>query len=1101
MRSSTLLSFIVAFTLFGCCKESTLFSRLSSSDTGIEFNNQLKEDNPEFSILNYPYFYNGGGVGIGDINNDGLPDICFTGNMVSNRLYLNEGNLNFKDISDQSTIGKIRGWSTGVTMVDINDDGWQDIFICRSGLPKPADRENLLYINNHDLTFTECAASYGLNNSGYSTQVSFFDYDRDDDLDMFLINQSDPKYARGYLDYLQTRSQKADSAFANKLFRNDHGHFTDISTQAGIESTVFTFSLGLSTADINQDGWPDIYVTNDFEEADYFYINNQDGTFSDQLAKAMDHTSLFSMGMDVADYNNDLLPDMVVLDMLPEDNRSQKMHIGGDNFTRYHYLFKNGMFPQYMKNTLQKNNGDGTFSEIGQLAGISNTDWSWSSLIADYDNDGLKDLFITNGYKRDNTDMQFMGYAMNESMRLQQGGKAANVQEYISHMPGIHHSNYVFKNEGNDQFSNKVKEWGLDQLTFSQGGAYADLDNDGDLDLVTNNTEDVAGIYRNNAENLVANDYIQIKLNGKSGNTNGIGAKIYAYAGKDRYYLENIPVRGYQSSNNTNLNIGLGKHQKIDSLRIIWPDQKSQLVTNKPTNLTVTLSYQDADTKTPVSSTPFTYLVESSIIDFEHIENDENDFAKQFLLPHAYSSSGPCLAKGDVNGDDRADFFVGGAKGQPGAIFLQTSDQKFTRQVATIFEIDKASEDMDAAFFDADGDNDLDLYVVSGGYEFTEGSPALRDRLYLNNGKGIFTKSVNSLPANLSNKKCVRPVDFDQDSDLDLFIGGHVVSGNFPYSTPSKIYFNDGKGNFSITQPANAALGIVNDGLWIDLNQDGKKDLIIASEWQPLKAFQTEGALFKDVSAQWFPFASSGWWNCIASADFDNDGDIDLVIGNLGLNTPLKADVQHPIELYYADVDGNGSTDPIIVHYIGNEPVPLPMRDDLISQLPMMKKKFNDYESFAQASIQTILTEEQLTTSPRLVTNNLETVYLENNGKTFVKKDLPKEAQYSSINNILVTDLNKDGFSDLLLTGNSAMNRIYLGKQDANHGIALLGDGKGNFQYLPQSKSGLNVRGDVRGCLQIDNELIFGINNKPIRSYKIQKPKLSDIEATPTNLK
>ncbi len=637
----------------------------------------------------------------------------------------------------------------------------------------------------------------------------------------------------------------------------------------------------------------------------------------------------------------------------------------------------------------------------------------------------------------------------------------------------------------------KKKKWGLNQLTFSQGGAYADLDNDGDLDLITNNTEDVAGIYRNNAEKLIANNYIQIELNGKSGNTNGIGAKIYAYAGKDHYYLENIPVRGYQSSNNTNLNMGLGKHQKIDSLRIVWPDQKSQLVSNKLVNATISLSYKDAN-GIPVKDTQFTYLVEGSTVDFKHIENDENDFAKQLLLPHAYSSSGPCLAKGDINGDDRTDFFVGGAKGQPSTIFLQTNDQKFTRQVATIFEIDKASEDVDAAFFDADGDKDLDLYVMSGGYEFTEGSAALQDRLYLNDGKGIFTKSVNSLPVNLSNKKCVRPIDFDKDGDLNLFIGGHVVSGNFPYSTPSKIYFNDGKGNFSITQPANAALGIVNDGLWVDLNQDGKKDLIIASEWQPLKAFQTEGRLFTDVSAQWFPFASSGWWNCIASADFDNDGDIDLVIGNLGLNTPLKADINHPMELYYSDVDGNGSTDHIIVHYIGNEPVPLPMRDDLIGQIPIMKKKFNDYESFAQANIQTILTEEQLTKSPRLVTNSLETVYLENTGKTFVKKRLPIEAQYSSVYSILVTDLNKDGFLDLLLTGNSAMNRTYIGKQDANHGIALSGNGKGDFEYLSQSKLGLNVRGDVRSCLQVDNELIFGINNKPIRSYKIQMPKLSD---------
>ena len=1099
MRCSALLSSIVFVTFFSCHKDSTLFTKLSSSETGIKFNNELKEDNTAFSILNYPYFYNGGGVGIGDINNDGLPDICFSGNMVGNKLYLNEGTLHFKDISDQSTIGNIRGWSTGVTIVDVNGDGWQDIYICRSGLPKPSDRENLLYINNHDLTFTESAAIYGLNQSGHSTQASFFDFDRDDDLDMFLINQSEPKYARGYLDYLQTRSQKADSVFANKLFRNDHGYFIDVSKQAGIESTVFTFSLGLSTADINQDGWPDIYVTNDFEEADYLYINNQDGTFSDQLGKKVEHTSLFGMGLDVADYNNDLLPDLIVLDMLPEDNFSQKMHIAADNFTRYNYLFRNGMFPQYMKNTLQKNNGDGTFSEIGQLAGIANTDWSWSPLLADFDNDGYKDLFITNGYKRDNTNMQFMGYAMNESLRLQKGEQAVSVAEYISQMPGIYLPNYIFKNDGNDHFTNKVKEWGFNHSTFSHGGAYADLDNDGDLDLVINNTQEAAGVYRNNCAKTSITNYVKIKLQGTSTNTAGIGAKIYAYAGKDQYYLENTPIRGYQSSGNTDLHIGLGVHQKMDSLRVVWPDQKSQLLLNQSVNSTIELVYTESKKYEPVKAAPPTYLQTGNVINFEHDGNDENDFAKQLLLPYSFSHSGPSMAKGDVNGDGLADFFIGGAKGQPGAIFLQASEQKYNSQLNAVFEIDKASEDRDAAFFDADGDNDLDLYVVSGGYEFGEGSPVLQDRLYLNNGKGIFSKSANRLAVDLTNKKCIRPIDFDQDGDMDLFIGGHVVSGNFPYATPSKIYFNDGKGNFSSIKPANAALGIVNDALWIDLNQDGKKDLIIASEWQPLKAFQTDGALFKDVSPQWFPFASSGWWNCIASDDFDEDGDLDLVVGNVGLNSPLKASLQQPMQLYYMDVDGNGSTDPIMTHYIGSESVLLPMRDDLVGQIPMLKKKFNDYETYAKATILNVLTQDQLATAPLLTTNNLETIYLENTGKTFIRKTLPIEVQYSTVYKILVSDFNHDGHRDLVFAGNNSLSRIYLGKQDADHGTLLVGDGKGNFQYIPQSKSGLNLKGDVRSGIQIEDLLIFGINDKALRSYKIGRSKSLDI-STKSNL-
>jgi enediyne biosynthesis protein E4 len=1091
-KNTPTLCSILLLSFFSCQKEkpTTLFTKLSESETGVNFRNLLKEDNREFNIVLYPYFYNGGGVAVGDLNNDGLQDIFFTGNMVKNRLFINKGNFEFEDVTLASHLADKEGWCTGVTMADINEDGWLDVYICRSALSNDKYRSNLLFINNHDLTFTESAKKFGLDDKGHSTQASFFDYDRDGDLDMFLINQSKPEFARGHLDYIQMKDQSADHAFENKLFRNDSGKFTDVTREAGITSNIFTFSLGLNTADINEDGWPDIYIANDFKEPDSYYVNNHDGTFTNRLRESISHACLYAMGVDVADYNNDLHPDIVVLDMLAENNEAQKMHMGGDNFTQYNHLFRSGMFPQFMKNCLQKNNGDGTFSEVGQLAGISNTDWSWSPLFADFDNDGKKDLFISNGYKRDNTDIQFVVYSMDQSMKLQQGEPTVEVQEYISHMPGIYMPNYIYSNTGGDSFENKVKEWGFDHNTYSHGAAYADLDNDGDVDLITNNTDEFAGIYRNNSETLLGNNYLSVQLKGNKKNSLAIGAKVFAYAGDQKFYVDQNPVRGFQSASDHVLHFGLGNHATVDSIVVVWPDQKIQRMSRVAANQKVILKYEEAtgEFHPPVSATLMTE--KGDALNFVHQENVENDFTKQFLLPRFFSNSGPRMAKGDVNKDGLEDIFVSGAKGQASSLWLQRKDGTFSKSANPAFEKDAGFENQDAVFIDADKDGDADLYVSGGGYEFTENDPFLQDRLYFNNGAGIFTKSAKGIPVNLSNKKCVRSADIDNDGDVDLFVGGHVVPGKYPLFTSSKIYVNDGKGNFSdVTAtfaPALANAGIINAAEWIDLNNDGLKDLIFAGEWTSLKAFVNKKISFEDASTTYFPFPCAGWWTSLATGDFDKDGDLDVIAGNYGNNSQLKVTEEHPLRIYYPDIDKNGSIDPVITHYIGNEAFPLIPRDDMVGQVPSLKKKFLDYHNYAHATISEILSPEQLKDAPVLSVTCLNTIYLENAGQRFVKKELPVEAQYAPVYAIQILDANGDGYEDVLLAGNNIYNRIYLARHDANHAMLFTNDGKGNFSYVPQNLSGLKVLGDVRSMVKLGNRIIFGVNDSPLKIYELR---------------
>lgn len=1068
-----------------------LFKLLPSKETNIKFSNDINETE-SLNVLSYEYFYNGGGVAIGDINNDGLPDIFFTGNMGANKLYLNQGQMKFKDITKEACpelSGRSGSWKTGVTMADVNGDGLIDIYVCYSGKTNDDTRRNQLFINQGNNKFKEEAKSYGLDDPSYSTQAVFFDYDYDGDLDMFLLNHNIKK-----IDNMELARYKdqTDALASNKLYRNDGGHFTDVSNKAGIVQNPLTFGLGVAIADIDKDGWPDIYVTNDYNEPDYLYINNHNGTFTEKSEQLFRHMSHFSMGVDIADFNNDGLPDVMTLDMLPEDNHRQKSLQLEENYESFALMQTQGLYKQYMRNMLQLNNGDGTFSEIGQLAGLSNTDWSWCPLIADFDNDGYKDVFISNGYLRDYTNKDFLRYWGDYKIKKAIAGEPFLLMDLVKAMPSTSLPNYIFRNNHDLTFSNKQAEWGLKDASISNGAVYADLDNDGDLDLVINNINQPASVYQNMSRENNHTAYLAVKVKGTGKNTNAVGAKVYVYTPKNLQYQEVNPNRGYLSCVSTTLNFGLGNNKTVDSVRVIWPDQTSELLTSVKTDELVTIAY-------PAASKPYVpaaaaikpvFKHSEALIGFKPEDITINDFKRQLLMLFMYSKTSPVIAKADVNHDGLEDLFISGEQDSPGKIYLQQPGGKYS-----IVKLNRGSNEnigsvSAAVFFDANGDGNPDLYIAKGGYTLYEpNTPELQDELYLNNGQGGFILSSNALPVmNAGSKSCVRPYDFDGDGDIDLFVGGRVIPGQYPAAPESYLLVNDGKGKFTKATTAFDKIGMVTDAQWVDLNKDGRKDLVICGEMMPISVFVNTSAGFQDKTSDYFGKPQSGFWFSMAFADVNGDGEPDLIAGNLGLNSQIRASEKEPADLYFADFDNNGSIDPFFSYYIQGKSYPFVSRDELNEQMYSMRKKFPSYKAYADAAINDIFSTDELSKAGKLVVNTTETTLYINHGGKFTQAALPVEAQFSPVSQIVTGDFDHDGFTDILMLGNHSDNRLKLGSFDANYGCLLKGDGKGGFKYIEQPASGLSVIGDVKSAVETNignvTYLLIGLSDGPLQFYK-----------------
>jgi hypothetical protein len=1082
----------------------SLFTLLPSTVTNVDFVNRLDFDRQiesKFNIYTYRNFYNGGGVALGDINNDGLIDLFLTSNMESNVLYLNQGNFKFEDISEKAGIKGKGKWSTGVSMVDVNGDGFLDIYVCNSGNLPGDNKRNELFVNNGDLTFTERAKEFGIDNKGYSTHGAFFDYDRDGDLDLYLLNNS--SRAIGSFDLKNNIRFERDSLGGDKLFRNDSNKFTDVSKEAGIYGSIIGFGLGVTVGDINQDGWPDIYVSNDFFERDYLYLNNQDGTFRETLTEMMPSISAASMGADMADINNDHYPEIYATDMVPEHNRRLKTKTTFDNWEGYKSAAENGYYYQFTRNMLQLNNSDGTFSEIGRLAGVSSTDWSWGALILDLDNDGLKDIFVANGIYKDLTDQDYIQFFSNRDMIMSIiSGNKVDYKTLIESIPSVKIPNYAFKNLGNYMFQNMAESWGLATPSHSNGSAYGDLDNDGDLDLVVSNVNMPLFIYRNETnQKYPGNHYLKFILNGEKGNTGAIGARVTSIHKGKITYSEQIPTRGFLSTVDSRPNLGLGPLTLVDSVIVEWPDNRVTLLTNVKTDQSITLYQRDAvvgkgwESRKPlVIKSFFQELKASPILDYVHTESNFNDFERESLLYHMLSTEGPGMCKGDVNGDGLEDIYICGAKGQAGALMIQRNDGSFRKSSERAFEEDKVSEDVDCEMFDADCDGDLDLYVASGGNELPESSSGLADRLYLNSGKGQFIRSLQVLPAGkFESTSCVRAADFDKDGISELFVGIRIKP--FLYGVPVNGYIleNDGKGHFSDVTPKIAPeltrIGMIRDMLWEDVDGDTDLDIILAGDWMPLKIFINENGGFIEKKDAFSSEKTNGWWNCLASGDFDSDGDIDFVAGNLGLNSRFKASMEKPVSMYVNDFDLNGRAEQIICVFDGDTSYPLALKHDLVQQIPALGKKYPTYNSYKNQKITDIFSEAQLKGSIHLDAYLMETSLFLNDGTgSFKRENLPVQVQFSPVYAVKTGDFDGDGYTDLIFGGNLYNVKPEIGRYDASYGTFLRGDGKGGFTFVPAAVTGLRFRGEIRDISELMTTsgklLVVARSNDSVQVFK-----------------
>lgn len=1079
------LAFLIAPALFGWAQNSTpLFKALPSSYTGVTFNNTISE-NDTLNILNQANIYNGGGVGIGDFNNDSLPDIYFAGNMVSNKLYLNGGAMKFKDQTQIAGVGGDGRWCTGVSVIDINADGWLDIYVSASFCKDPLLRTNLLYINGGNNkegipVFKESAAAYGLADTGFSTQGYFFDYDKDGDLDLYLVTNelNDPKTP------IRFRPKVTDGTALNtdRLYRNNGNEtFSNVSRQAGI--LIEGWGHAASISDFNMDGWPDIYVANDFVSNDLLYINNKNGTFTNKVSDYFKHTAWNAMGTDVVDINNDGFPDLISLEMLPEDNLRKKKMLSGNEYYNYFNSSQFSYEHQYVRNVLQLNSGmtplgHPVFSDIGFMAGMYQTDWSWCPLVADFDNDGFRDLIISNGLPRDVTDLDYISYDNG------QGGGAAKLSLAMAHtLPVVDIPDYAFKNTGGLQFKNTTVAWGLDKSSFSNGSAYADLDNDGDLDFIVNNINGEAFIYQNSLDNKdqkKISHTLSIKLSGAGLNRSAIGAKLHIYYEGKQLYYEHQPCRGYLSTVDSRAHFGLGSAATIDSIKVAWPDGKAQLLTNVKGNQILAIAYTDAvDNKRNVLSGPslFTPANDRYGIHYKPVERDFIDYTIQPTLPHKLSQYGPGIAVGDVDNNGYEDFYLGGTSGNPGVFFMQDEKGAFVLDSTRIpRQPNELEEEMGVLLFDADNDSDLDLYTVSGSYEIPPDHSVAQDRLFLNDGKGSFQKGVAALPKEVTNGSCVRAADFDKDGDLDLFIGGRVVSGSYPANPKSFLFKNVGGKFIDVTRqlcPQLQNIGMITDALWSDFDKDGNVDLVLAGEWIPISFLKNTGGSFVLVNNTTGISQHLGWWNSLVSGDFDNDGDMDYVAGNLGLNSNYQASAREPMTLYAKDLDANGSLDAMLFCYMKGEggkrkAFPMHTRDDLSSQLVSIRKKFPTYKSYGLASMDDLWSTTDKQQAIKKTANNLQSSYIENKGSgQFLIKPLPRKAQAAPVYGMISEDVDGDGNLDLLLVGNDFGMEPYSGRHDAFNGLCLKGDGKGAFGELSIEESGFFVKGDAKGFAKI----------------------------------